>query len=149
MAVWWIFDLLLVFFYFRIQDVSQAEDNFNLARSYSQQFAFVHIAHAQFEHSRGTEMCCSPYSCCSSLSLLKFSLFLWYFILLGNTKRGIHILQNAIDVGAKPKDQLEAALQSIQTGKPLFFSEDKENVPCEYLWIFNMLVFTRLVFINQ
>ncbi|KAM6910465.1 dual specificity protein kinase Ttk-like [Xenentodon cancila] len=82
-----------------IQDVNEAEDNFNLARSYSQNFAFVHIAHAQFEHSRG------------------------------NAKRSIHILQNAIDVGAKPKDQLEAALQSMQMGKSLFCAEDKENVP--------------------
>ncbi|XP_061574200.1 dual specificity protein kinase Ttk [Cololabis saira] len=82
-----------------IQDVNEAEYNFNLARSCSQNFAFVHIAHAQFEHSRG------------------------------NTKRGIHILQNAIDVGAKPKDQLESALQSMQMGKPRSCAEDKENVP--------------------
>ncbi|XP_076593747.1 dual specificity protein kinase Ttk [Chaetodon auriga] len=83
-----------------IQDGNEAEANFNVARSHSQNFAFVHVAHAQFEHSQG------------------------------NTKRGIYILQNAIELGAKPKELLEAALQSIQTGKTqLFCSEDKENVP--------------------
>ncbi|XP_008275827.1 dual specificity protein kinase Ttk [Stegastes partitus] len=83
-----------------IQDVNEAEANFNVARSNSQNFAFVHVAHAQFEHSRG------------------------------NTKRSAYILQNAIEVGAKPKELLEAALQSMQTGKtqPLC-SEDKENLP--------------------
>ncbi|XP_054477754.1 dual specificity protein kinase Ttk [Anoplopoma fimbria] len=83
-----------------IQDVNEAEANFNVARSHSQNFAFVHIAHAQFEHSQG------------------------------NTKRGIYILQNAIELGAKPKELLEAALQSVQTGKTQFVcSEDKENAP--------------------
>lgn len=37
----------------RIQDVNEAEANFNVARSHSPNFAFVHIAHARFEHSRG------------------------------------------------------------------------------------------------
>ncbi|XP_037641843.1 dual specificity protein kinase Ttk [Sebastes umbrosus] len=83
-----------------IQDVNEAEANFNVARSHSPDFAFVHIAHAEFEHSQ-----------C-------------------NTKRGIYILQNAIELGAKPKELLEAALQRMQTGKTqLFCSEDKENVP--------------------
>ncbi|KAG7240613.1 hypothetical protein INR49_026668, partial [Caranx melampygus] len=83
-----------------IQDVNEAEANFNVARSHSQVFAFVHIAHAKFEQSQG------------------------------NTKRAVYILQNAIELGAKPKEQLEAVLQSIQTGKTQFScSEDKENVP--------------------
>uniref|UniRef100_A0A3Q1KHH7 Dual specificity protein kinase TTK n=1 Tax=Anabas testudineus TaxID=64144 RepID=A0A3Q1KHH7_ANATE len=83
-----------------IQDVNEAEANFNVARSHSQNFAFVHIAHAEFEQSQG------------------------------NTKRGIAILQNAFEVGAKPKELLEAALQSMQAGKTQFsLSEDKENVP--------------------
>ncbi|XP_040899330.1 dual specificity protein kinase Ttk isoform X1 [Toxotes jaculatrix] len=83
-----------------IQDVNEAQANFNVARSHSPNFAFVHIAHAKFEHSQG------------------------------NTKRAIYILQNAIELGAKPKEGLEAALQSMQTGKTqLFCSEDKENVP--------------------
>ncbi|KAF7660444.1 hypothetical protein LDENG_00281880 [Lucifuga dentata] len=83
-----------------LQDVNEAEANFNVARSHSQSFAFVHVAHAQFEHSQG------------------------------NTKRGIYILQSAIEHGAQPKKQLEAALQSMQTGKThVVCSEDKENVP--------------------
>ncbi|KAM4581591.1 dual specificity protein kinase Ttk [Odontesthes bonariensis] len=82
-----------------IQDVNEAEPNFNVARSHSQNFAFVHIAHAQFEHSQG------------------------------NAKRGIHILQNALEVGAKPKELLEAALKSMHAGKTLFCPEDKENTP--------------------
>uniref|UniRef100_A0A4W6E924 Dual specificity protein kinase TTK n=1 Tax=Lates calcarifer TaxID=8187 RepID=A0A4W6E924_LATCA len=89
-----------------IQDVNEAEANFNVARSHSQNFAFVHIAHAKFEHSQG------------------------------NTKRGIYILQNAIELGAKPKDLLEAALQSMQTGKTqLLCPDDKENVPRGYLFM--------------
>lgn len=53
-----------------------------------------------------------------------------YITLPGNTKRGIYILQNAVELGAKPKELLEAALQSMQTGKTqLFCSEDKENAP--------------------
>lgn len=43
--------------FIRLQDVNEAEANFNVARSHSQSFAFVHVAHAQFEHSQGTEMC--------------------------------------------------------------------------------------------
>uniref|UniRef100_A0A1A8MPR5 Dual specificity protein kinase TTK n=3 Tax=Nothobranchius pienaari TaxID=704102 RepID=A0A1A8MPR5_9TELE len=82
-----------------IQDVSEAEANFDIARSQSPNFAFVHIAHAQFEHSQG------------------------------NTKRAIHILQNAGELGAKPKEQLEAALQSLQRGRTQMGSEDKENLP--------------------
>uniref|UniRef100_A0A3Q3RJ43 Dual specificity protein kinase TTK n=1 Tax=Mastacembelus armatus TaxID=205130 RepID=A0A3Q3RJ43_9TELE len=83
-----------------IQDINEAEDNFNVARSHSPNFAFVHIAHARFEHSQG------------------------------NTKRGIYILKNAIEQGAKPKKVLEATLQSMQSGKrQVFCSEDKENAP--------------------
>lgn len=44
---------LFIFLSIRIQDVSEAEPNFNVARSHSQNFAFVHIAHAQFEISQG------------------------------------------------------------------------------------------------
>ncbi|KAF3840148.1 hypothetical protein F7725_018865 [Dissostichus mawsoni] len=83
-----------------IQEVNEAEANFNVARSHCPNFAFVHIAHAQFEHSQG------------------------------NTKRGIYILQNALQLAAKPKELLEAALKSMQSGKTqLYCSEDKENLP--------------------
>ncbi|XP_028986173.1 dual specificity protein kinase Ttk isoform X2 [Betta splendens] len=84
-----------------IQDVSEAEANFSLARSHCQNFAFVHIAHAKFVESQG------------------------------DTKRGIAILQNAIELGAKPKELLEGALQTMQAAKTqLICSQDKENVPC-------------------
>ncbi|XP_024124003.1 dual specificity protein kinase Ttk isoform X1 [Oryzias melastigma] len=82
-----------------IQDVNEAEANFNVARSHSPNFAFVHIAHAQFEHSQG------------------------------NTKRGIQMLQDAIKMGAKPKELLETALHDMQPGKTLSPLEDKENLP--------------------
>ncbi|XP_030012957.1 dual specificity protein kinase Ttk [Sphaeramia orbicularis] len=83
-----------------IQDVNEAESNFNVARSHSQNFAFVHIAHAEFERSQG------------------------------NTKRAVSILQNALELGAKPKEMLEAALQTMQpVNTQLFCPEDKENVP--------------------
>ncbi|XP_045901054.1 dual specificity protein kinase Ttk [Micropterus dolomieu] len=83
-----------------IQDVNEAEANFNVARSHCQNFAFVHIAHAHFEHSHG------------------------------NTKKSLNILQNAFELGAKPKELLEAALQSMQIGKTLHICpEDKENLP--------------------
>lgn len=65
---------------------------------------------------------------------------LLYIIIPGNTKRGIYILQNAIEVGAKPKELLEAALQKMQAGKTtLLCSEDKENVPREYLFMFTWI----------
>ncbi|KAM6967615.1 dual specificity protein kinase Ttk [Aplochiton taeniatus] len=83
-----------------IQDGSEAEANFNVARSHCQDFAFVHIAHAQFELAHG------------------------------NTDKGTLILQKAIELNVKPRDQLLAALHSLQSGKrKLFLTEDKENIP--------------------
>ncbi|KAM4735436.1 dual specificity protein kinase Ttk isoform 2-T2 [Anableps anableps] len=82
-----------------LQDVNEAEANFNVATAHSQNFAFVHIAHAQFEHSQG------------------------------NTKKAIQILQNALEVNAKPKELLVATLQSLQTGKTGISLENKENLP--------------------
>ncbi|XP_035601437.1 dual specificity protein kinase Ttk-like isoform X2 [Oncorhynchus keta] len=83
-----------------IQDTNGAEDNFNVATTHCQEFAFVHIAHAQFELSQG------------------------------NTKKSTWILQRAIELSAKPNDLLEAAMQNLTLGKAeLLSSEDKENVP--------------------
>uniref|UniRef100_A0A8C7TGV8 Ttk protein kinase n=1 Tax=Oncorhynchus mykiss TaxID=8022 RepID=A0A8C7TGV8_ONCMY len=83
-----------------IQDTKGAEDNFNVATTHCQDFAFVHIAHAQFELSQG------------------------------NTKKSTWILQRAIELSAKPNDMLEAAMQNLTLGKAeLLSSEDKENVP--------------------
>lgn len=59
----------------------------------------------------------------------------------GNTKRAIYILHNALELGAKPKEVLEAALQKIQAGKSHHVcTEDKENAPCEDLFGFSILV---------
>ncbi|XP_054638825.1 dual specificity protein kinase Ttk [Dunckerocampus dactyliophorus] len=86
-----------------IQDVNEADANFNVARSNSQNFAFVHIAHAEFAHSQG------------------------------KTKRCVYILHNAIELGAKPKEMLEAALQRLQVEKMQRVpSEDKENDPLSF-----------------
>lgn len=46
--------LLLLFFFWRIEDPDEAQDHFIVARSNCKGFAFVHIAHAQFEVSQGT-----------------------------------------------------------------------------------------------
>uniref|UniRef100_A0A8C8EYR4 Protein kinase domain-containing protein n=1 Tax=Oncorhynchus tshawytscha TaxID=74940 RepID=A0A8C8EYR4_ONCTS len=82
-----------------IQDTNGAEDNFNVATTHCQDFAFVHIAHAQFELSQG------------------------------NTKKSTWILQRAIELSAKPNDLLEAAMQNLTLGKAeLLSSEDKENL---------------------
>lgn len=124
-------------YWIRIQDVNEAEDNFKVASSHCQNFAFVHIAHAQFERSQGRDehifklfylmskyrhdtACVDLIVCC-------------YIMYPGNTKRAIYILQNALELGAKPKEVLETALQSMQGGKThLFCSEDKENIQCKY-----------------
>lgn len=56
-------------------------------------------------------------------------------------------MQDAIELGAKPKELLEAALQSMQAGKTtLFGSEDKENVPCEYLFTLTQIYRTLIVY---
>uniref|UniRef100_A0A672ZM08 Dual specificity protein kinase TTK n=1 Tax=Sphaeramia orbicularis TaxID=375764 RepID=A0A672ZM08_9TELE len=95
-----------------IQDVNEAESNFNVARSHSQNFAFVHIAHAEFERSQG------------------------------NTKRAVSILQNALELGAKPKEMLEAALQTMQpVNTQLFCPEDKENL--KFTQLFELLICFR------
>lgn len=39
----------------RHQDINEAEANFSVARVYCQNFAFVHVAQAQFEHSQGKQ----------------------------------------------------------------------------------------------
>ncbi|XP_072534958.1 dual specificity protein kinase Ttk [Salminus brasiliensis] len=82
-----------------IQDVSDAQDSFDIARSHCKDFAFVHIAYAQFE------------------------------LLQGNEKKSAWILQKAFEMGAKPSESLEAAMQNLKLGRRRLFSqEDKENV---------------------
>ncbi|PWA32380.1 hypothetical protein CCH79_00012037 [Gambusia affinis] len=111
-----------------LQDVNEAEANFNVATAHSQSFAFVHVAHAQFEHSQGTGLTLAPYGISVNAC---------------NTKRAVQILQNALEVDAKPKEPLVAALQSMQAGKTAICLEDKENFPGQShhlgLWMIRFL----------
>ncbi|KAF4103665.1 hypothetical protein G5714_016548 [Onychostoma macrolepis] len=81
-----------------IQDVNDAQASFDIARSHCKDFAFVHIAYAQFE------------------------------LLQGNIKKCTLILQKAFEMNAKPRHVLEAAVRNLNTGKRQLLShEDKEN----------------------
>ncbi|KAJ7985109.1 hypothetical protein DPEC_G00348670 [Dallia pectoralis] len=83
-----------------IQDADRGEDGFNVATKHCQEFAFVHIAHAQFELCKG------------------------------NTKKSALILKRASELNAKPAKLLEASMQNLTLGKAqLLSSDDKENVP--------------------
>uniref|UniRef100_A0A8B9KY47 Protein kinase domain-containing protein n=1 Tax=Astyanax mexicanus TaxID=7994 RepID=A0A8B9KY47_ASTMX len=85
-----------------IQDVGDAQDSFDIARSHCKDFAFVHIAYAQFE------------------------------LLQGNEKKSAWILQKAFEMGAKPSESLEAAMQNLKLGRRRLLSqEDKENLAVE------------------
>ncbi|KAK9960440.1 hypothetical protein ABG768_008295 [Culter alburnus] len=82
-----------------IQDVNDAQASFDIARSHCKDFAFVHIAYAQFE------------------------------LLQGNIKKCTSILQKAFEMNAKPRHVLEAAVQNLNVGKRQLLShEDKENI---------------------
>nr|XP_055067999.1 dual specificity protein kinase Ttk isoform X2 [Misgurnus anguillicaudatus] len=81
-----------------IQDVDDAQASFDIARSHCKDFAFVHIAYAQFE------------------------------LLQGNVKKCTLILQKAFEMNAKPRRVLEAAVRNLNSGKQQLLShEDKEN----------------------
>uniref|UniRef100_A0A8C5CG87 Ttk protein kinase n=1 Tax=Gadus morhua TaxID=8049 RepID=A0A8C5CG87_GADMO len=67
-----------------IQDVNEAEAHFIVATSHSQNFAFVHVAYANFEHAQG------------------------------NTRKSINILLKAMELNAKPKDLLALVLKKLQ-----------------------------------
>nr|XP_005157890.1 dual specificity protein kinase Ttk isoform X2 [Danio rerio] len=82
-----------------IQDVNDAQTSFDIARSHCKDFAFVHVAYAQFE------------------------------LLQGNMKKCTMILQKAFEMNAKPRHVLEAAVRNLKTGKRQLLShEDKENL---------------------
>uniref|UniRef100_A0A8C1P592 Ttk protein kinase n=2 Tax=Cyprinus carpio TaxID=7962 RepID=A0A8C1P592_CYPCA len=82
-----------------IQDVNDAQASFDIARSHCKDFAFVHIAYAQFE------------------------------LLQGNIKKCTSILQKAFEMNAKPRRVLEAAVRNLNAGKGQLLShEDKENL---------------------
>lgn len=50
------------------------------------------------------------------------------------------MLQDAIKMGAKPKELLETALHDMQPGKTLSPLEDKENLPCENSFMFSFIL---------
>ncbi|XP_042627904.1 dual specificity protein kinase Ttk-like isoform X2 [Cyprinus carpio] len=82
-----------------IQDVNDAQASFDIARSHCKDFAFVHVAYAQFELSQG------------------------------NFKKCTLILQKAFEMNAKPRRVLEAAVRNLNAGKRQLLShEEKENL---------------------
>ncbi|XP_015210994.2 dual specificity protein kinase Ttk isoform X1 [Lepisosteus oculatus] len=82
-----------------IEDPDEAHDCYNIARLNAKGFAFVHIAHAQFELSQG------------------------------NVKKSTSILQKALELNARPAEHLEMALRNLRSGKQTLVSpEDKENL---------------------
>uniref|UniRef100_A0A8C2AS82 Dual specificity protein kinase TTK n=1 Tax=Cyprinus carpio TaxID=7962 RepID=A0A8C2AS82_CYPCA len=76
-----------------IQDVNDAQASFDIARSHCKDFAFVHIAYAQFE------------------------------LLQGNIKKCTSILQKAFEMNAKPRRVLEAAVRNLNTPTSAFSNE--------------------------
>lgn len=67
-----------------------------------------------------------------------------YILWPGNTKRAIYILQNALELGAKPKEILETALQSMQGGKShIICSEDKESIQSECSFIIYIIILLK------
>uniref|UniRef100_A0A663NF95 Dual specificity protein kinase TTK n=1 Tax=Athene cunicularia TaxID=194338 RepID=A0A663NF95_ATHCN len=82
-----------------LQDPEEARDQFHLARLNCKKFAFVHVAFAQFELSRG------------------------------NVKKCKQLLQKAVECSAVPPEMLETALQNFRSQKKqLLSNEEKENL---------------------
>ncbi|MGH0158051.1 UNVERIFIED_CONTAM: hypothetical protein FKN15_067376 [Acipenser sinensis] len=82
-----------------IQEPDAACDDFYMARVNCKIFAFVHIAHAQYE------------------------------LFQGNLKKSTSILQKAWEMNAKPIELLEMAMSNLRSGKTQLLSpEDKENM---------------------
>ncbi|KAK1171164.1 dual specificity protein kinase Ttk isoform X1 [Acipenser oxyrinchus oxyrinchus] len=82
-----------------IQEPDAACDDFYMARVNCKIFAFVHIAHAQYE------------------------------LFQGNLKKSTSILQKAWEMNAKPIELLETAMSNLRSGKTQLLSpEDKENM---------------------
>uniref|UniRef100_A0A8C5FVR1 Ttk protein kinase n=1 Tax=Gadus morhua TaxID=8049 RepID=A0A8C5FVR1_GADMO len=80
-----------------IEDSDDAKDHFIVARSNCKYFAFVHIAHAQFEASQG------------------------------NIKKATSILSNAQALNAKPPRLLELALQNLKAGAKRLVPKEEEE----------------------
>ncbi|KAJ3597367.1 hypothetical protein NHX12_000895 [Muraenolepis orangiensis] len=79
-----------------IEDSDEAQDHFIVARSNYKCFAFVHIAHAQFEVSQG------------------------------NIKKATSIILKAQKLKAKPPRLLAVALQNLQAGEKILLSAEEE-----------------------
>uniref|UniRef100_A0A672RG35 Dual specificity protein kinase Ttk-like n=1 Tax=Sinocyclocheilus grahami TaxID=75366 RepID=A0A672RG35_SINGR len=81
-----------------IEDPEDAPDHFSIARSHCKAFAFVHIAHAQFELSQG------------------------------NSRKSNLILQKALSSNARPVELLQTATRNLNSGKThLLPAEHEEN----------------------
>uniref|UniRef100_A0A9J7Z6I7 Ttk protein kinase n=1 Tax=Cyprinus carpio carpio TaxID=630221 RepID=A0A9J7Z6I7_CYPCA len=81
-----------------IEDPEDAPDHFSIARSHCKAFAFVHIAHAQFELSQG------------------------------NSRKSNLILQKALSSNARPVELLKTAVRNLNSGKThLLPAEHEEN----------------------
>uniref|UniRef100_A0AAR2K977 Protein kinase domain-containing protein n=1 Tax=Pygocentrus nattereri TaxID=42514 RepID=A0AAR2K977_PYGNA len=92
-----------------IEDPDDAEDNFIIARTNSKAFAFVHIAHAQFEHSQG------------------------------NTKKSTCILQKALASNAKPVEHLQMSLHLINIGSVSAFTNESITIKGRQFFILKMI----------
>ncbi|XP_060092407.1 dual specificity protein kinase TTK [Heteronotia binoei] len=87
-----------------IQDPEEARDQFHLAKLNCKQFAFVHVAFAQFELSQG------------------------------NIKKCKQLLEKAVECSAFPPEMLEIALKNLRLQKTQLLSEEeKENLAAPYL----------------
>ncbi|XP_016375078.1 dual specificity protein kinase Ttk-like isoform X3 [Sinocyclocheilus rhinocerous] len=86
-----------------IEDPEDAPDHFSIARSHSKAFAFVHIAHAQFELSQG------------------------------NSRKSNLILQKALSSNARPVELLQTAIRNLKSGKTHLLPAEHEENAAEYL----------------
>uniref|UniRef100_A0A8C1P348 Dual specificity protein kinase TTK n=1 Tax=Cyprinus carpio TaxID=7962 RepID=A0A8C1P348_CYPCA len=80
-----------------IEDPEDAPDHFSIARSHSKAFAFVHIAHAQFELSQG------------------------------NSRKSNLILQKALSSNARPVELLRTAIRNLNSGKTHLLPAEHED----------------------
>uniref|UniRef100_A0A672HTA4 Dual specificity protein kinase TTK n=1 Tax=Salarias fasciatus TaxID=181472 RepID=A0A672HTA4_SALFA len=80
-----------------IEDPEEAEDSFIMARSTCKTFAFVHIAHAQFEVSQG------------------------------NLSKAALILQKAVARQARPAELLDTAMRNLKAGEKQLLPTKEED----------------------
>lgn len=84
-----------------IEDPDEAQDYFIVARSNCKAFAFVHIAHAQFEVSQG------------------------------NLLKATSILHKAQALNAKPPELLEMAVRNLKSGEKQLLPTSEEDPPTD------------------